>query len=624
MLSRRVECTSKAATQRNARSRRSLLAVIVAVLCVLALVALPSCKYSDVLTQHTEDPELGAVDENAEPNYESNPNSDLVLDMMELSIDESDDVDTQVAMLPHYDPNAPDNGPTKQRIKSNQTPHDEEASEGEEEGEPDRTGTGEGAQGGETGATTGEGEGQDEGSGEEQTSDEAEDPSDASDTGGGGGTTVEVGDGTDAETAKGTVAAVGEYATIAQMLGGAGALAGCDESWLAARDADGCFEGELDRVQVAFAGDGTEESCCDVDALINTIQPSVVLWDGTSPNLSESDRSALEAAGITVQNVPTIGKQSTEDYAVTQSVQAVASVLSGASGLEYDPIGVATQYVSFHDQVLQAAYDANGGYSYKVSDGSYAYVYQDTPLSGLSNSVTTRIATAYIDDLMKPSVSSAKVSQNAAVSDGMIELAHNGQTLDVSDGVGLSSSGNPGGYLLIDYYLQLAGVVNNAYDTPKPEPQGRPYILMPGTTTAFGTSTTYASRSTGSAFFYNAGDGTVRANWHALGDADFPAVITATDEIAQAIASSASKADGLYRMDGSYRIMVVPTGVAGSWAAGHIDSYLMSLWAYGIRDASQLATASEYVEAFYRDYLRCPNWQDAVSNWDTSYTAKSG
>lgn len=622
-----------------ARRFASVAAVVLLVAAVLLL--LSGCKYSNVLTLHVEDPDLGVLDELAEPIYQPNPDAEPMPDLADLSISDSDDVNTQVQMLPHYDPAAPDNGPTKQRVKSPETPHDEEASEGEDESqEPDRTGSNEADDaegGGEEPSEENEGgeadspesseddneSGENEGTGEELTSDEVDDGTQSEEAGIGDTTVVIDPEGTTEDAAKGTVAAVGEYATIAQMLGGAGALTACDQSWLDARSVDGAFAGELDRVQVAFAGDGTEMGCCDVNALVNSIQPSVVLWDSAAnvPALSDDDRAQLEAAGITVQPMPHLGEYTTEDYDITQTVQAVAAVLIGASGLSYDPQYVLSEYLAFHDDVLNACYSANDGYSYKVTDGQYAFVYQDTPLPGLNDSTTTRIATVYVESIMHPSVSSATVSQNATTVDGTIRLAHDGQTLDVSDGVALSATTSTSGYMLMDFYLQLAGVMNNSYDTAKPESQGRPYIIMPGSTNAFGTSSTFASRSTASALFYNAGDGTVTANWHVLGNADFPAVLVKSAEEADAFVNSASKDNGLYRMESPYQVVIVPSGLCGAWSEGHVDSFLLAPWAFRIADAANLEAASSYASSFYSKFFRCDGWDSAIADWNTAYTA---
>ena len=174
----------------------------------------------------------------------------------------------------------------------------------------------------------------------------------------------------------------------------------------------------------------------------------------------------------------------------------------------------------------------------------------------------------------------------------------------------------------MDYYLQLAGIMNNSYDGDKPDSQGRPFIIMPGSTTAFGTSDRFGSRISSSALFYNAGDATVTANWHVLGNDDFPAILAADTEIAGAIAASAAKSDGLYHMEKPYQITVVPSGIAGIWSEGHVDSFLLSLWAFRVKDTANLEYAAKEVASFYKTFFRCDDWEEVVADWDSAYTAR--
>ena len=641
----------------RSRTRRVLACALVVLAVAASLTLLSGCKYSDVLTEHIEDPDRGVLDENADPIYENNPDAPERPDLADVSVSDSDDVNTQVAVLPHYDPDAPDNGPTDQRTHTEKTPHEEEATEAEEqtEEEPDRDGEdtteeempskkspekeeedeeeeppppeeeeeNNGNDEEEKPQDKGErDDGDQQGSQEQLSDDESEDPNE-SEEGGVGGETVVVDpeEGTNAESAKGTVAAVGEYATITQMLGGAGALAASDQQWLDTVTSTGAFSSEwdgLDRVQVGFTGDGTAAGSCLVDELVSTIKPSVLLWDSAvnEPNLTDDDRAKLEEAGITVQPVPHIGEQTTEDYDVKSAVAVVAQVLEGASGLGYTPSEVQEKYNAFHDEALMTCYNVNGGYSYKATDGSYIQLYQDAPLAGLYDSTTTRVVTVYVDDMFYPSAGSATVAQSSPNLAGRV-LANNNELLDVSDGVGLSANSTTESYMLIDYYLQLAGVMNNAYDSAKPESQGRRYILMPGSTTDFGTSDNYASRSTASAFWFSTGSGDVSANWHALGDEGFDTVLVADEDIMNMFVMSSDKFNGLYHMEGSYRILVVPTGVAGQWTEGHIDSFLLALWAFRIQDEGNLESAESYAKVFYEDYLRYEDWTSAVTNWST-------
>ena len=623
---------------RSMRARRFLTGAVALLLLLAMLLLCSGCKYSDVLTQHIEDPDIGVLDENAEPIYKSNPNAPKRPDLVDVTVDESEDENEQEEALPEYDPEGMADVQTNQREYSDKTPHDQNATEGEASNEdPDRAGSGEdedaeddgkeeeedeGLGDGEEKDDSEEGDvGDEEGDGEDLESDEEDDPESSDEGSANNDTEIVSEDGTKDEVATGTVAAVGEYATIAQMLGGAGALAACDQAWLDARTADGAFAGELSRVEIAFSGDEESGYTCDVDMLVNTVKPSVVLWDstGNAPSLSDTERSALEAAGIKVQAVPHLGEQTTEDSVVKTAVQEVAAVLAGADGIALDPTSVCSEYLKFHDGVLTDCYNSNDGYSYKVTEQQYIGLYQNTPLSGLGNSTTTRVATVFVEDVMSPSVSSAAVEQNATTSEGTMRLAHDGEELDLSDGVALSATTSTGGYMLMDYYLQLAGVMNNSYDGEKAE--GKPYIIAPGTIPALGNSGNFAKRSTASALFYNSGDGSVAANWHVLGDSDFPAVLASTTEVADALVASASKDDGLYRMESPYQVIVVPKGLAGPWSEGHLDSFLMAPWAFRIADAANLTAAAGYAQDFYSTFMRCANWDSAISDWDSAYTA---
>lgn len=616
-----------------APARRLALLAALVVLAIAVAFALAGCKYSAGLTQHTEDPDLGTLDENAEPDYQSNPESDIVVDLALLTVADSEDVDTQVAKLPHYDPDALDNGPTPQQVTST-TPHDQEASEGEEAEEGDRSGQGTRQSKSNDGTDQSPGDeedGNNEGPGDGLDDDEATDPDPSGTASNGGETpTVDPEDGTTKKTAKGTVVAAGEYATMAQMIGGKGAVVGADEAWIKDCRAKGLFTSdgdELEKVEVAFSGDGTAAGSCNVDYIVDTIKPAAVLWDSKAnfPYLSDSDQATLEANKIEIQQVTHIGEQTTEDYEVKAAMTEVGAVLEGASGIGHEnPTDWLNSYINYHDEVLKwCCNDVNKGYSYKVTEGTYSRLYQNIPLAGLDTSTTSRAITVYVDS-MKNIASTAVLSQTASPSTGTITLVNNGKTVDCSNGVAMSAAASDSKYMLIDYYLQLAGVMNNAYDTDKPDSKGRSYIIMPGSTASFGSSNNYATRSSGTAMFYNAGDGTVYNNWHWIGDShgDFEVVLAANSDVKDALVASAKKSNGLYHMGYAYTVAVVPTGVAGSWTEGHADSFLFAPWAFRIQGEENLDAVSKYAEDYYTTFLRCSSWNGTVvTDWNNSATA---
>lgn len=600
--------------------RRAAL-VLLAAIALLAAFALTGCKYSDVLTQHTEDPSAG-IDDTQEPTYKSNPDAEQIPNMADLTISDSNDENTQVEALPHYDPNAPDNGPTKQRVKSDETPHDEEASEGNEEGDADREGEGEGDKGGEgQSQSDGDNDGQQDGQ-EETVSDEAPVQGGLSDDAGtGGDQTIGEQDGSNEENPKGTVAAVGEYATIAQMLAGAGGLVAADHDWLVAREEDGCFSGELDNVAEAFTGNDEDGYTYDLDAL-KKAKPSVLVYDNSKLKLSDDDKSALKDAGIEPKAIAPLGAKGTEDIVVVGVVQQLADTLSDVMGAQYDPAVMLSNYESLHDQILKASYDANDeGYSYKLTDFQTSnWIYQNNPYTqGLDTQVTTRCNTAYIDSWKSLNTTVDLVRWSGSADDDNTETIENCKV----KGVGLSVKDGTGSFMLVDYYLQLGGVVNMSYDLDKPASNGKATLVVPGDPSLSG----YESfLSLGSPLNYLMG-----TEWKIIGERplsddanDFPAVITATTDIADKVAEAGKDAKSIYRTDNPYRAIVMPSGIAGSWSEAHFDSFMAALWAWGVRDPDNLDiwVDKNFLSTFYTGdggnfpgFLRCDSWEDAVQNW---------
>lgn len=594
-------------------SRVAKFAAVLFLSCAMVF-SLSGCKYTDVLTEHIQDQDNGTLDESQDPIYQEVPGAPTDPDLADAVIDSGQDVDTQVEKMPHYDPSAPDNGPTKARQNSDDTPHDEQASEGTEEGGSSSSDSGSGAE-----------EGTSTGTGEETTSEQGDTLGDQSSQGGAGGSQAIVDtDGTTTDTASGTIAAVGEYATIVQMLGGAGALAAADQSWLDSVTAAGAFEGELSNVKVGWSGNGGSSGSCDVDAIIS-MHPRYVLSDGVEPALTSADTAALSAAGIEVLTVPRLDEATTEDDNVVEAVEEVASILNGVAGLQYDPSAMYESYVSFRNSVLKSASDANGGYSYKYQDGTNYHLYQDSTeyLTFSPSATNARVSVAFVDNLLS-GYSSGTANQHYTATNGgatqQVSLGNDGKTVDMSDGVAVSATGSS--YAVLDYYLQFAGIVNNAYDTDYPS--SKQYLVLAGSIAGLSDSSTFASRTLDarSALWYAPnGDETNLANMAKLSDAAFPAVLARTEGIADAIAASGNKSNGLYHMDGSYHVYVVPSGLSGSWAYGNVESFLSSLWSLRVRDASNLSTAATTTKNFYATFYRCNDWSDAVSDFYYDETA---
>jgi hypothetical protein len=100
-----------------------------------------------------------------------------------------------------------------------------------------------------------------------------------------------------------------------------------------------------------------------------------------------------------------------------------------------------------------------------------------------------------------------------------------------------------------------------------------------------------------------------------IGDADFPAVISRNEEYARKIRKSAEKDDGFYNVGQDYDVYVLPEGLAGSWADGHVESFLAAPWAYGMfQEGGSPARAAVYADSFYRTFYRT-NDSGSIQNW---------
>ena len=405
------------------------------------------------------------------------------------------------------------------------------------------------------------------------------------------------------------MAATGQYALITQMLAGAGGLAAADEEWLAEIAASGAFEGEgLDDVVAAWSGDGTEEGSLDIDALIAT-SADAVLVDGVSVTLTEKQQAKLLAAGISMVSVPALGLSDTSDDDIVTAVQVVGQVLSShKSEAALDTAEMVELFIEYHDTVVSTCLSANGGYSYKMVIGkSYQGIYQGSGETGTStaNLSEVRINTAYIETMATPSSKTATAEREF----GFRTLYLNGETIDISDGVGLSTTVTSGNFALLDYYLQVSGVVNNAYNAARPVSKASgsdttlPYPVVPGSGSDL-LNIDLGVRDVPSALWFSMYGVDLTSVWNCVGDDVFPGILVRSDEIADAVVASASKVNGLYNVGQAYTVWTVPAGLAGSWADGTVESFLMSAYAYGVFQEGDTSACDEWTDDFYQLFYR--------------------
>lgn len=605
-----------------------ILAVLLLAVLLGALGGLGGCKPTSVLTQHVEDEQLGKLDESANSIYRETENAPEDATRTTSVIDDSDRIDEQEQALPVYAQDAGEHGTTDIREQRGDSADTDEAStgnqssyaEGDNEvaGEDDRTGQ----------ATSGEGEGEGESSTETSTGGEG-DPGDLQSLAAGIGGAGETFDttGTDYELPDGVsrVAAAGQYATIVQMLAGRGALVAADEEWVSTVTEQRLFPGEgVEDLTCGWRGDASTGLGIDIDAVVASA-PDVVLVDGSQVKLDDAEQAHLKAAGIDVVVLPRLGGSDTPDDDVVKTVSIVGELLGGAE-TQYDATAMADEYVQQHDTVISACVQANGGYSYKMEYGaSFPSVYQGTADSGVQTTQlsSTRYVTAFIDAwTMDVNASSTAIRRYANAA-----LYLDGDTVDASEGAGLSIAIESKNFPLLAYYLQVSGVVDNSYEGVKPVSGGSgmaslPYLVVPGGTRNLITETTHAaSRTTPSALWFAPTSTAASSGWLKVGDVGFPLLIVKDDDIAHRVVGSAAKVNGLYNVGSPYRVQVMPSGVCGSWADGTVESYLVSLWIEGLfKNDGNLERCKSYVDQFYGTFYRA-SADSALANFDTSYTA---
>ena len=584
--------------------------VLVLALAALAACACAGCRPTDVLTELI-------YDQNAEVDKTLPVLRVETLDAAEqdeLISDEQDDAETedeQEQTEPTYDDEDPTTDTsTAQRRQSEDSASDAKASEGED---PDTSSTGDvkaaaGSANEDAADDIGLSDDPDATEGEGgSTATEGEEGSGSSGGGGLGGEGTVYDDGTyETLPYASHIAAVGQYAVIVQMLGGTGALTAADEETLSSWEETGAFPGEYDDVQVGWSDDGSDAGSLDAQAVIAS-GAECVLTSSVYGELSDDEEEELTSAGIDIVLMPTIGTVDAYDSQIVYAVRIVGEVLKKAgSDIALDADALASQYASFHDSVLSATRSLNGGYSTWMKDGTTkAWLYYGTSVlsgAGISSTSSTRYVLSYIDGwATAKSATRIETRKNQTV------------TVDCSEGLGMyfaatKETGNC--YATFDYYLQHAGVMDVLMCTQSYDYSSYSDEILE---TLGDFTLPYISYGVG----YNA----LRFNFTAtgstctVGSSTYPAVVTRTEEYADLVRASADKDDGTYNVGSEYEVWVLPSGVAGSWADGTLESFLVALWAYCMyQQDGDLATCSAYLQEFYETFYRC-SYEDALTGY---------
>lgn len=458
-----------------------------------------------------------------------------------------------------------------------------------------------------------------------------------------------------------SVAAAGANATVVQSIGGKGALAATNQEWLddlpaAAYD----NQSELEGVGgLSSWGDGTMMSTATFQEVTNLLPHdwTAAVLVSNSYAITQEQAEAFSADSDTgriyVIEVGTMGVADALDADIAETVEMVGVLLGASGGGDGKAQERASTWKTLHTQALEGTMQKNGGLTtYLMIGQTWNYVYQGglltTPLgSGISSN---RSYTVYIDAWAYPQGGSEIVSgDNASRFFGgtyswpfgswykASESSNLDMSVDISDGVGLSAvdsnKASGSAYLLRSYYLQYSGVVDMqvwAYAIRDEIESGQgllSYLSLPAGRTSF--SAALAGSTALWSYTTSASD---NSHTFSLGDDSlYPYLIVRDKAMAQQVVESASKADkasntvGLYNYGDDYDVLVMPYGIAGSWADGTFESFLMAPYFYGVYQDGSAKYSDNYVDQFYSAFYRCSakGILDGEGNWGSDSTGGS-
>lgn len=604
---------------------------VIIILLLIFVLGLSGCRDTDVLNQLIQSQEFGEIDLAAIPLIKNQTNRDENPDLSDSVIANDSLTLEDLESIPTYDIDFSDDSIANQSAESF-VGFDTDLTEGDN---PSESSNGDGNENGENGSGNGDGNDNGENGNENGTTDNGgnssiEDPIEQnpdysndeeleferpggnnqngeSGNSGIGGDARYYNDGTYADLPKGTrtIAAVGDNALIVQMLSGGGSLVAADENWLANIRNTGAFPNEgIEMIEACWSGNGTAAGSVNISKLIE-VNPDVVLISSntSTSTLTSSEIDTLTNAGISVVLMPALGAVNTGDNDITIAVRVVGELLKSATHLKYDTVKMANAYVEYHDEVLENAYNANGGFAQK-------YYYPPTgvgPFGGkiLQGSNATQGAlmppnkkfspnlamyTIYIDDW-------SPMKQNYYTTSG-------GNTYDVSDGIGLGTklNGGSGRFPLWAYYAQHAGVVDRTTSAQFIHgSSGSPISPI--------VSTLEYQSLIEKPYDYDISDQSKWDGQHddgpAFGTSNYHVMTVRDKSYADRIVNSAAKSNGPYRRSHDYEVWVLPSGLAGSYADGNVESFLIASWAYGMFYGKNISVFESDVNNFYNAFYRC-------------------
>ena len=419
-----------------------------------------------------------------------------------------------------------------------------------------------------------------------------------------------------------TVAAIGELATMTQVLGKTGTLVGSSEDYLAQDAIKAVFADKgVKKIKAIWSGDGTKTTGKEVDAIIDLAPDALVVYPGQLTSKQER---------VIAQNCPETAVITAPQPTSMDNIKAGMSILAkllkkSTDGQSQD---IRKEYDKFVDDVVDEAQDSHGGGVVTYDAIDYNSSDETNPAKASNLSDTDPLWTLYISNWDE---------------DARVTATYQGSTLFTDTGAAYTRTG--WAWSPLSYFMSVGGVINNAaaYGSLSTNTV-QPVLGINENQVSFKWNDfsvdTDEKRGGGSFTRYrayhvlmnarDAADSSVASETHPLGSDDFDTVIVKNKSIKDALKEARDEEDGLYTMyesattgqttgygrvvngkegksivwttvkgDAGYKILVNPCGYVGSWTDGSLESPLEALWVASEFHGHPVSSLEEKIEEFY-------------------------
>ena len=451
------------------------------------------------------------------------------------------------------------------------------------------------------------------------------------------------------------VAANGINATLVQAIGGTGGSTGsnmanplvaANAGWLGhltSEQYENVFPGEKDSI-VAIDGWGEGESTSWSDSVISQILTALGATSedyvsGTAcvvvgyGEMSQTAAQVFTDAGVNVIELKPMGVLNALDDDIVTNVNVIGQLLRGMEDGGNLAATRVQQWNYLHTTALETTLKNNGGYSCWIFDGrSSNRLYEGDVIEASKDTSwvsANRNYALFLNDWGYYTNKGGSRISSIATHLGSHDFAARGTfyyswpigdwgdaeeeiTVDLSVGTGVlyrhrmddGHDNNGNLYNLFSFYMQHAGAADFQLANP---------YLLDVNDGDFRHRQVYWHNDL--SFYVQEETSASRRVF--VGDSDYPYLIVRDSSMAQKIQESSQIGDsnkrivGFFNVGQDYGVAVMPCGVAGSWADGSFESFLMVpyLWClYMHRSSDKNITCSysdDYVNNYYKIMYRC-------------------